>query len=229
MNASTQAGTSLLKNKVYIRVYSAFATATFGDWFDALAIQVLVGYRWQASPLMLALIPVSIALPGILLGSFAGVVADRLNKLKLMRMCDLLTALLTVFVLFAPSMVWLLPLLMLRAAISTLNVPAQQSMTRSMVREDQLLQATSLNGLVNQGSKIAGPLLGGFTLSVLTPQWCILINACLRGCSYLLLLTVKNSEAGQAAWKIRGIKRSVLLSAPCGRKAGALCCAVDCF
>ncbi|WP_342410484.1 MFS transporter [Paenibacillus sp. FSL R10-2778] len=204
MNASPQAGTSLLKNKVYMRVYSAFATATFGDWFDALAIQVLVGYRWQASPLMLALIPVSIALPGILLGSFAGVVADRLNKLKLMRMCDLLTALLTVFVLFAPSMVWLLPLLMLRAAISTLNVPAQQSMTRSMVREDQLLQATSLNGLVNQGSKIAGPLLGGFALSVLTPQWCILINACLRGCSYLLLLTVKNSEAGQVSSEGKG-------------------------
>ncbi|OMC66812.1 MFS transporter [Paenibacillus odorifer] len=204
MNASTQAGTSLLKNKVYMRVYSAFATATFGDWFDALAIQVLVGYHWQASPLMLALIPVSIALPGILLGSFAGVVADRLNKLKLMRMCDLLTALLTVFVLFAPSMVWLLPLLMLRAAISTLNVPAQQSMTRSMVREDQLLQATSLNGLVNQGSKIAGPLLGGFALSVLTPQWCILINACLRGCSYLLLLTVKNSEAGQVSSEGKG-------------------------
>ncbi|MEK5177532.1 MFS transporter [Paenibacillus odorifer] len=204
MNASTQAGTSLLKNKVYMRVYSAYATATFGDWFDALAIQVLVGYRWQASPLMLALIPVSIALPGILLGSFAGVVADRLNKLKLMRMCDLLTALLTVFVLFAPSMVWLLPLLMLRAAISTLNVPAQQSMTRSMVREDQLLQATSLNGLVNQGSKIAGPLLGGFALSVLTPQWCILINACLRGCSYLLLLTVKKSEVEQVGIEGKG-------------------------
>ncbi|WP_339811807.1 MFS transporter [Paenibacillus sp. FSL R7-0189] len=204
MNASTQAGTSLLKNKVYMRVYSAYATATFGDWFDALAIQVLVGYRWQASPLMLALIPVSIALPGILLGSFAGVVADRLNKLKLMRMCDLLTALLTVFVLFAPSMVWLLPLLMLRAAISTLNVPAQQSMTRSMVREDQLLQATSLNGLVNQGSKIAGPLLGGFALSVLTPQWCILINACLRGCSYLLLLTVKKSDVEQVRTEGKG-------------------------
>lgn len=204
MEASTQVGTSLLKNKVYMRVYSAYATATFGDWFDALAIQVLVGYRWHASPLMLALIPVSIAVPGILLGSLAGVAADRLNKVKLMRMCDLLTALLTVLVLFAPNMVWLLPLLALRSAISTLNVPAQQSLTRSMVREDQLLQATSLNGIVNQGSKIAGPLLGGFALSVLTPQWCILINACLRGCSYLLLLTVKNSETGQNSSEGKG-------------------------
>lgn len=191
MQALIEERPSLLKNKLYVRVYGAFATATFGDWFDALAIQVLVGYRWQASPLMLGLIPVSLALPGILLGSVAGVAADRLNQLKLMRFCDLLTGVLTILVLIAPSMGWLLPLLMLRAALSTLNVPAQQSLTRSIVREDQLLQAASLNGIVNQGSKIAGPLLGGLALSVLTPQWCILLNACLRGASYLLLLTVR--------------------------------------
>ena len=196
MIASQQAGTSLLRNKIYMRVYSAFAAASFGDWFDMLAIQVLVGYRWQADPLMLALIPVANALPSILLGSVAGAAADRMNKLKLMRICDLLTAILTLLVLFAPNMAWLLPLLMLRAAISTLNVPAQQALTRSIVREDQLLQATSLNGIVNQGSKIAGPLLGGFALSVLSPQWCILICACLRLGSYLLLLTVKHTETG---------------------------------
>lgn len=71
MEISTKQGTSLLHNKTYMRVYTAFATASFGDWFDALAIQVLVGYRWQASPLMLALIPVALALPSILLGSVA--------------------------------------------------------------------------------------------------------------------------------------------------------------
>lgn len=189
---------SLLRNKVYVRVYSAYAAAAFGDWFDVLAIQVLVGYRWQASPLMLALIPVAIALPGILLGSAAGVAADKLNKLKLMRMCDLATALLTLLVLLAPDMAWLLPVLALRAAVSTLNVPAQQALTRRLVREDQLLQATSLNGVVNQGSKIAGPLLGGFALSFLSPQWCILVCACFRFGSYGLLFTIRNAEAAQA-------------------------------
>jgi len=198
MTASIPAGSSLLRNKIYMRVYSAFAAASFGDWFDMLAIQVLVGYQWQASPLMLALIPVANALPSILLGSVAGVAADRLNKLRLMRLCDLLTAALTLLVLLAPNMAWLLPLLMLRAAISTLNMPAQQSLTRSIVREDQLLQATSLNGIVNQGSKIAGPLLGGFALSFLSPQWCIVICACFRLGSYLLLLTVKHAETGNS-------------------------------
>lgn len=195
---------SLLRNKVYVRVYSAYAAAVFGDWFDMLAIQVLVGYRWQASPLMLALIPVANALPGILLGSAAGVAADRLNKLRLMRLCDLATAALTLVVLLAPNMVWLLPVLTLRAAVSALNVPAQQALTRHLVREDQLLQATSLNGIVNQGSKIAGPLLGGVALSFLSPQWCIVLCACFRIGSYGLLLTVKNTDAAKAHTGERG-------------------------
>lgn len=190
--------TSLLRNKVYVRVYSAYAAATFGDWFDVLAIQVLVGYRWHASPLMLALIPVAVALPGILLGSVAGVAADKMNKLRLMRMCDLVTAVLTLLVLLAPNMAWLLPIITLRAAVSTFNVPAQQSLTRHLVREDQLLHASSLNGIVNQGSKIAGPLLGGVALAFLSPQWCILLCAFFRVGSYGLLLTVKNAAAAQA-------------------------------
>ncbi|MBA9086076.1 MFS family permease [Fontibacillus solani] len=190
MTASKQAKSSLLRNKVYMRVYGAYTAAAFGDWFDILAIQVLVGYRWQASPLMLALLPIANALPSILLGSVAGVAADRLNKLKLMRICDLFTAALTLFILLAPNMVWLFPILIVRAAISTLNVPAQQALTRSIVREEQLLQATSLNGIVNQGSKIGGPLLGGLALSFLSPQWCIVLNACFRLSSYLLLWSV---------------------------------------
>ncbi|MNO11948.1 enterobactin exporter EntS [compost metagenome] len=205
--ASQQEKLSLLRNKVYVRVYSAYTAATFGDWFDTLAIQVLVGYRWHAGPLMLALIPIANALPGILLGSIAGVAADRLNKLKLMRICDLLTAVLTLFILLAPNMVWLFPLLITRAAISTLNVPAQQALTRSIVREDQLLQATSLNGIVNQGSKIGGPLLGGFALSLLSPQWCIVLNACFRLSSYLLLWSV-GKEVGSRAQEGEKLSKS---------------------
>lgn len=191
----TSTGASLLRNKVFLRVFGAFAAASVGDWFDTLAIQVLVGYRWHAGPFMLALIPVANALPSILFGTLAGIAADRLNELKLMRVCDLLTTVLTLLALLAPNMSWLFPILVLRAAIGSFHMPAEQSFTRSIVNEEQLLQAASLNGIVNQGSKIAGPLLGGFALSLLSPHWCILLCACLRAGSYLLLLTVNHTEA----------------------------------
>lgn len=172
----------------YRSMFSAYALATFGDWFDALAIQVMVVYRWGIDPLMIALIPVCMALPSVLLSSFAGTLADRVQQAKLMIFCDLLTILFTVGVLFAPNFAWLLPLLTLRAMASVFHVPAQQALTRRVVPEDLLLQATSYNGLVGQGSKVAGPLLGAATLAALSPQACILINMGARLLSAVLLL-----------------------------------------
>jgi MFS family permease len=184
----------LLKNQTFSKVFIVYMLTAFGDWFDALAIQVIVGYRWQVSPLILALIPVAIALPGVLLSSVAGVIADRFHKIKIMRICNLLTAVLSLTIFLAPNMIWLLCLIAVRAAISTIYVPAQQALTRAIVGEDQILQATSLNGLVNQGSKIAGPLLGGFALLLFSPEWCILFNACVRSLCFLVLLLVKDKQ-----------------------------------
>ncbi|WMT40152.1 MFS transporter [Paenibacillus sp. D2_2] len=151
---------SVWRNRIFTKMYMAYAISSFGDWFDAFAIEILVAFRWRADPMMIALIPVMIALPGILFGSFAGVIADRWKKVKLMMLADLAETLLTISLLFAPGMYWLLPLLALRATMGVFRVPAHQALTHQVVREDQLLKATSYNGLVNQFSKIVGPLLG---------------------------------------------------------------------
>ncbi|GAK41686.1 hypothetical protein TCA2_4177 [Paenibacillus sp. TCA20] len=185
---------SLLSNKIFMRLFSAYATASFGDWFDAIAIQVLLVYRWGVTPMTLALVPVAMALPGLLLGSFAGTIADRVPKVRLMFLCDLLSAVLTPCLLVAPSIYWIIPVLMLRSAVSTFVMPAQQAMTRQVVKEEELLQATSINGLVNQLSKIAGPLLGGIILAMFTPQICILIGAAGRIASCAMLWTVRHAS-----------------------------------
>lgn len=185
---------SLLSNKIFMRLFSAYATASFGDWFDAIAIQVLLVYRWGVTPMTLALVPVAMALPGLLLGSFAGTIADRVPKVRLMLLCDLLSAVLTLCLLVAPSIYWIIPVLMLRSAVSTFVMPAQQAMTRQVVKDEELLQATSLNGLVNQLSKIAGPLLGGVILAMFTPQICILIGAAGRIASCAMLWTVRHAS-----------------------------------
>lgn len=163
--SAAKAPKSLWANLRFVRLFIAYALATFGDWFDTLAVQVMVAYRWGADPLIIALIPVFMAVPGILLGSVAGALADRLHKVKIMLICDGITVALTVGILLAPSPAWLLPLLALRAMMSVFHVPAQQALTRQIVTEDQLFQASSLNGFVNQCAKIAGPLLGAVVLA----------------------------------------------------------------
>ncbi|MEK3949881.1 MFS transporter [Paenibacillus sp. FSL H7-0703] len=188
-----QSTPSIWRNGRFRRMFAAHTAASFGDWFDAIAIQVLVAYRWEADPMMIALIPVVMALPGLLLGSIAGTLADRVHKARLMIVCDAAIALLTLAILAVPGPAWLLPLLGLRAAAGVFQMPSQQGLTRAVVASDDLFRATSLNGLVNQASKVAGPLLGAMTLTVLSPQACIILNALLRLCSGLLL------------WPLRGI------------------------
>ncbi|OMF80629.1 MFS transporter [Paenibacillus peoriae] len=188
-----QSTPSIWRNGRFRRMFAAHTAASFGDWFDAIAIQVLVAYRWEADPMMIALIPVVMALPGLLLGSIAGTLADRVHKARLMIVCDAAIALLTLAILAVPGPAWLLPLLGLRAAAGVFQMPSQQGLTRTVVTSDDLFRATSLNGLVNQASKVAGPLLGAMTLTVLSPQACIILNALLRLCSGLLL------------WPLRGI------------------------
>ncbi|MDY8022438.1 MFS transporter [Paenibacillus polymyxa] len=188
-----QSTSSIWRNGRFRRMFAAHTAASFGDWFDAIAIQVLVAYRWEADPMIIALIPVVMALPGLLLGSIAGTLADRVHKARLMIICDAAIALLTLAILAVPGPAWLLPLLGLRAAAGVFQMPSQQGLTRTVVASDDLFRATSLNGLVNQASKVAGPLLGAMTLTVLSPQACIILNALLRLCSGLLL------------WPLRGI------------------------
>jgi MFS family permease len=188
-----QSTPSIWRNSRFTRMFAAHTAASFGDWFDAIAIQVLVAYRWEADPMLIALIPVVMALPGLLLGSIAGTLADRVHKARLMIGCDAAIAVLTLAILAVPGPAWLLPLLGLRAAAGVFQMPSQQGLTRTVVASGDLFRATSLNGLVNQASKVAGPLLGAMTLTVLSPQACIILNAMLRLCSGLLL------------WPLRGI------------------------
>lgn len=187
---------SVWKNRTWVKMFSAYTISTFGDWFDIIAIAVLIAYRWQASAMEIALIPVMYALPGILLGSVAGVLADRWKKLKVMIVADLLVALVTVGIFLAPNIYWVLPLLMVRATLGVFNIPAQQALTRQVVTEEQLLQATSMNGAVNQASKVAGPLLGASVLAVVSPGACILLNAVCRVFSAVMLMTVRHAEEG---------------------------------
>lgn len=196
--ASGNRPASVWANRTYSKMFAAYAMASFGEWFDAFAIEILVAYRWHADPFMIALIPVMMALPGILLGSFAGVIADRWKKVNLMLIADAAETVLTVLLLFVPGMYWLLPLLALRAAMGVFRVPAHQALTRQVVHENQLLKATSYNGLVNQFSKIAGPLLGAVALTVFSPQLCILVNAVTRLLSCVLLFTLRHIDQNEA-------------------------------
>ncbi|WP_181898638.1 MFS transporter [Halobacillus trueperi] len=93
---------SLWGNRNFVTFFSANALSNLGNWFDFVAVLILFRYTWQADPLLIALIPVMYAIPSILLGQFAGVFADRKDKLKILVYSDWIRGVLTLVLVFTP-------------------------------------------------------------------------------------------------------------------------------
>lgn len=184
----------LRKNRSFAKMFTAYGLSAFGDYFDFMAVTILLGFVWRVDAMTIALFPLCFALPSILFGQLAGILADRWNKRNLMIITDLIRAAFTVMLIFAPNAGVLLVIVALRSTARVFHYPAQQAMTRAVVGEDQLLQATSLNGAVFQLSKILAPLLGASVAASFSPAICMAVNAATYILSAALLFWV---PAGQ--------------------------------
>lgn len=187
---------TLWKDWNFIRFFAANTLSNFGNWFDFVAVLILFRYTWKADPIMIALIPVMYAIPSILLGQFAGVFADRKNKLRILITSDWIRAGLTLLLVFTPSPLFALPLLLLRNTVGVVSLPAQQGLMRSIVDEKEIMKAVTINGSLFQLVKVVGPLLGGAVAGVFSANVSISINAFSFALSGIILMgiTLRNSE-----------------------------------
>ncbi|MGG4492506.1 MFS transporter [Brevibacillus reuszeri] len=184
----------LKENKTFRKLFIAYGLSTLGDWFDFIAVSILLGYVWHADPMTMAMLPIAYAAPGIVLSQFAGVMADRVHKVRMMILMDLIQASLTLLLLAMPNPAWFLVVIALRSCASVFNDPAQQTLTRQIVTPEQLLKATSLNGAVFQMGKLIGPLLGGMVAAFFAPAVCLIVNAGSYLLSTAFLLTIRRVE-----------------------------------
>lgn len=177
-----------LRLKKFRILFSAQVISDLGNWLDFTALLVLFAYSWELGPGALALLTISIGLPGLILGPFTGVFVDKLPIKTVMIVSDLLRALAVFGLIFAPNFYIVLLLIVLRGTFTTFFDPARQSAIKRLVPEEQLLKASSLSQLSLNGSKIIGPALGSALLVFTTPQMAFLIDSISYTVSALLLL-----------------------------------------
>ncbi|MFP7478470.1 MFS transporter [Terribacillus saccharophilus] len=182
---------SIWKNNNFIKYFLANGLANLGNWFDFIAVLILFRFTWNADPMLIALIPVFYALPSVLLGQWAGVLADRWDQRKILIYSDWVRAVLTVILLFASTPYVALVILLLRSTCGAISVPAQQGLMRRIVEEEQLMQAVTLNGGVIQLVKVVGPLIGGSVVSIFSTQVAMGMNAVAFILSALLLYRIR--------------------------------------
>ncbi len=181
---------TIWQNSIFMKLFASYSVSMLGHWFDMVAIIILFGYVWQANPMMIALIPVAYALPHVLLGQFAGVLSDKFHKVKIMMYADIITAVLTVCLLFTNTPWMALVIISLRATVNVVHTPAQQGLIKLVVKENLIMKAVTLNGTVNQLAKIIGPFIGATLIGLVSPKICILINAIAFTISAFILLFV---------------------------------------
>jgi MFS family permease len=107
---------------------------------------------------------------------------------------DTAATLLTIGLYLSGSMAALLVLLLIRSAILSLNVPAQQAYIKHVVTKEHLLKASSYTTIVAQMGKIIGPLLGALLLVFASARLCLALNAVSFAISALILLSLPKDE-----------------------------------
>jgi DHA3 family macrolide efflux protein-like MFS transporter len=188
MHTQTHSPIFLRQNRAFLSAFAAHICSSLGDWFDFIALLTLFTYVWNADPLTMAMLPVAYALPGLLLSQAAGVTIDESNPQKVLLYMSILQGGFTLLLLLPSSPVWMLILVLIRSAIGVFHMPAQQAMVRRIVPESQLVQAAGLMGTAFQLTKIIGPMLGAFTVTLFPYTFCLLLNAGSFFVSVLLLL-----------------------------------------
>ncbi|MCK5922302.1 MAG: MFS transporter, partial [Methylococcales bacterium] len=134
-----------------------------GDWFNLIAsaelVRELSGTTTAISYLFLVRF-----LPPFLLSSWAGILADRFDRRKLMIVADILRALtvLSFLLIREPSQLWLLYVLsIMQSALSALFIPAKSAVVAKIVPSKDLGIANALDATTWSSMLAIGALLGG--------------------------------------------------------------------
>jgi len=153
-----------------------------------------VGQGWLAlelsnDPFMVGLVAAAANFPVLLLSLPAGVLADRVPKLRLVMLAQALMLLeaSTLFWLVWSgniTMVWLLSLATIHGSLAAVEIPARQALVADLVGREDLLDAIALNSSGFNLARIVGPSVAAVAIA----QWGLAACFGLNAISYLAVL-----------------------------------------
>ena len=122
------------------------------------------------------------ALPVLLLGPYGGVIADRVDKRRLMIALQIAMGfqalMLGLLVVFGSARFWEICLLAVVLGLNNaFENSARQAFVREMVGKDELRNAITLNSVTVNAARAVGPAIGGVLIATVGIGVCFLLNA----------------------------------------------------
>jgi MFS family permease len=189
----------LRRNPDFSRLYTAQLVSFAGDWFLTVALLGLV-LELTGSPLLTSLVVVAHLVPFFLVSPVAGVLADRLDRRKLMIAADVTRAFVCLGFLRirGPEDVWMVFVLQgVLAVLEAVFEPASGAAVPNVVDREDLAQANVLVGSAWGTMLAVGAALGGLVSATLGREVAYLFDSATFVISAGLLLGIRRpfSEA----------------------------------
>jgi MFS family permease len=169
-----------LHTRNYRLFYVGQLTSLSGTWCQNVALSWLV-WSITGSGVALGAVTALQFLPILVLGAWTGLLADRVEKRRLLIASNLflggVAAALAVLTLTGVVQVWHLYALSLLGGVGTaLEIPSRQSFVNELVGPDDLANAIGLNSALYNASRVIGPGLAGVLIGIVGSGWCFVIN-----------------------------------------------------
>jgi MFS family permease len=170
-----------LANPNYRKFFSGQAISLIGTWMQTVAQSWLV-LELTGSATLLGVVVALQTLPVLLLGPYGGVLADRLDKRKLMMalqsMMGVLALVLGLLSITQVVQLWHVYLLAFLLGMNNcFENPARQSFVLEMVGPKDLRNAVSLNSVLVNAARAVGPAIAGIIIATGGLGICFLVNA----------------------------------------------------
>lgn len=185
------------------RIYFAGqAISLAGTWMQAVAQSWLV-LQLTHSGTMLGLVVAAQFLPVLVLAPYGGLIADRVSKRRLlvttqsaMASLALALGLLTVTHAVRLWMVFLIALLL--GTVNAADNPGRQSFVPEMVGRERLQNAVSLNSVMVNASRAAGPAVAGILIAAAGTGVCFLANSASYAAVLVALARIRTADLRRA-------------------------------
>ncbi|UFS97525.1 MFS transporter [Nocardia huaxiensis] len=168
-------------SKVYRALWIAQLVSNLGTWMQTVGAQWLLVDAPNAA-LLVSLVQVATTLPVMLLVIPAGVLADLVDRRRLLLVAQsgmalTATALAVITALGHTTPGILLGLLFVLGCGSALTMPNWQAIQPELVPREQIPAAAALNGLSVNGARAVGPAIAGVLVSLAGPTFVFALNA----------------------------------------------------
>jgi MFS family permease len=182
----------------YRRFFAGQVISWTGTWVQWVAQGWLV-LELTGSGLGLGLVTALQWLPILVFGAWAGVIADRFDKRRLLIFTNVCSASLSLILGIATvggfvNLTIVIVIAFLLGLVTSVDNPARQTFTMEMVGRDRLTNAVSLNTATFTTARVIGPAVAGLMIIGIGIGECFLINAASFVPITAALLTMRTDE-----------------------------------